>query len=44
MAWVVFTDLDGTLLDSEYSFEEALDTLRWLEDNHIPVVFCSSKT
>jgi mannosyl-3-phosphoglycerate phosphatase len=44
MAWVVFTDLDGTLLDSEYSFEEALDTLLWLENNNIPVVFCSSKT
>jgi len=44
MAWVVFTDLDGTLLDSNYSFEVALDTLSWLESRDIPVVFCSSKT
>lgn len=42
---VVFTDLDGTLLDHEtYSFEEALPALGLLRDRDIPLVVCSSKT
>ena len=42
---VIFTDLDGTLLDhSTYSFEKALPALRMLKEKQIPVVICSSKT
>lgn len=42
---VVFTDLDGTLLDySSYSFKEALPALRILKDKKIPLIICSSKT
>ncbi len=43
--WVVFTDLDGTLLDARtYSWEPARDTLHRLHQTAIPVVFCTSKT
>jgi mannosyl-3-phosphoglycerate phosphatase len=42
---VVFTDLDGTLLDEEtYSAELSLGALRDLQRAGVPVVFCSSKT
>ncbi|MFQ6037689.1 MAG: HAD-IIB family hydrolase [Candidatus Aminicenantales bacterium] len=42
---LVFTDLDGTLLDfSSYSFEPARPALSLLEKKNIPLVFCSSKT
>ena len=42
---VVFTDLDGTLLDPvSYSHEPALPALRMLRKHQIPLVFCSSKT
>ena len=42
---VVFTDLDGTLLDPfTYSYEESLPALRALRREGIPVVFCSAKT
>lgn len=42
---VVFTDLDGTLLDRDtYSFEPALPALRLLKEENIPLVICSSKT
>ena len=42
---VVFTDLDGTLLDhATYSWEPALPALRLLHDRQIPLVCCSSKT
>lgn len=42
---IIFTDLDGTLLDSEtYSFEEALPALKLLRERHIPLIICSSKT
>jgi mannosyl-3-phosphoglycerate phosphatase len=42
---VVFTDLDGTLLDhSTYSFAAAEPALRLLRDKNIPLVLCSSKT
>ena len=44
-SWVVFTDLDGTLLDhSSYSFEAARPALEDLRARRIPVVFCTSKT
>jgi mannosyl-3-phosphoglycerate phosphatase len=42
---VVFSDLDGTLLDRDcYSFDQALPALKLLEDNAIPLLFCTSKT
>lgn len=42
---VVYTDLDGTLLDHDsYSFEAALPALRRLEQLDIPVVPVTSKT
>ncbi len=42
---IVFTDLDGTLLDaSTYSFEQALPALELLKQRDIPLIICSSKT
>lgn len=41
---VFITDLDGTLLDSNYSFEAARPALKTLSDWRIPLVFCTSKT
>jgi mannosyl-3-phosphoglycerate phosphatase len=42
---VIFTDLDGTLLDRDnYSYEAAVDSINYLKDHDIPVVFCSAKT
>lgn len=41
---VIFTDLDGTLLDDNYNFEEAKPGLRILNENKVPLVFCSAKT
>ncbi|MEW6052933.1 MAG: HAD-IIB family hydrolase [Nitrospirota bacterium] len=42
---VIFTDLDGTLLDfSTYSFEKAFPALASIRQEHIPLVLCSSKT
>ena len=42
---VIFTDLDGTLLDhNTYSCEVALPLVKRLKDTGIPIVFCSSKT
>jgi mannosyl-3-phosphoglycerate phosphatase len=42
---VVFTDLDGTLLDHfTYSFDAAVPALRLLKEKAVPLVICSSKT
>ncbi len=42
---IVFTDLDGTLLDHyTYSFEKALPALRLIKEKGIPLIICSSKT
>lgn len=42
---VVFTDLDGTLLDREtYSYDKALPSIKYLLQREIPIVFCSAKT
>ncbi len=44
-AKIVFTDLDGTLLDSvTYSDEVARPVVARLIDKGIPLIFCSSKT
>jgi len=41
---IIFTDLDGTLLNDEYSFDSALPALTFIEKYNIPLVICSSKT
>ena len=42
---LVFTDLDGTLLDHEtYSFEPALPAIKTLKEKNIPLIFSTSKT
>ncbi|MBZ5489130.1 HAD-IIB family hydrolase [Halomonas aquamarina] len=44
-ARLVFTDLDGSLLDHHsYDFSPALPTLAWLEQLRIPVIPVTSKT
>lgn len=43
--WIVFTDLDGTLLDAQnYSFSAAGKALHYLKDTGIPIIPCTSKT
>ncbi len=45
MTWIVYTDLDETLLDREtYSFAEAAPALEGLAARGIPLVPCTSKT
>lgn len=42
---IIFTDLDGTLLDAKtYSFDVALPALQILKEEKIPLIICSSKT
>lgn len=42
---ILFTDLDGTLLDeATYSFEAAMPAIRSLQERKIPIIFCTSKT
>jgi mannosyl-3-phosphoglycerate phosphatase len=42
---LIFTDLDGTLLDSStYSFQPALPALKALKERSTPLIFCTSKT
>ena len=42
---ILFTDLDGTLLDeATYSFEPARPAIRTLKDLGIPIILCTSKT
>ncbi len=43
--WVIFTDLDGTLLDeSTYGWEDALPAIRCCRRRNIPVILVSSKS
>lgn len=43
--WLVFSDMDGTLLNHhDYRVEAALPMLKQLEDDNIPVIFNTSKT
>jgi mannosyl-3-phosphoglycerate phosphatase len=43
--FVIFTDLDGTLLDLKtYSFEQALPALRVIKEKGIPLILSTSKT
>jgi len=42
---VIFTDMDGTLLDHlTYSFEGAEEALSLIKEKNIPLIICSSKT
>ena len=42
---IIFTDLDGTLLDYHtYSFTAALPALELIKEKNIPLILCSSKT
>ncbi|MHB1590449.1 MAG: HAD-IIB family hydrolase [Sulfuricella sp.] len=42
---VIFSDLDGTLLDAtSYSFSDALPALNLIQEQAIPLILCSSKT
>jgi mannosyl-3-phosphoglycerate phosphatase family protein len=43
--WIVFTDLDGTLLDHHsYSYQAALPAIHYLQAQKIPLVLTTSKT
>jgi len=43
--FVIFSDLDGTLLDhNTYSFQAASDALELIKSKNIPLVICTSKT
>jgi len=45
MKQVIFTDLDGTLLDrANYSYAKALPAIERAKEKNIPIVFCSAKT
>ena len=45
MKRVIFTDLDGTLLDPvTYSYHQAMDAVELLHRKEIPLIFCSAKT
>lgn len=45
LQYIVFTDLDGTLIDhNTYSYDAARSALEALKDNNIPLIFCTSKT
>jgi mannosyl-3-phosphoglycerate phosphatase family protein len=41
---IIFTDLDGTLLDDSYSFSAALPALGEVRKAGLPCIICSSKT
>jgi mannosyl-3-phosphoglycerate phosphatase len=42
---IIFTDLDGTLLDVEsYCFHPAIEALTRVKETDTPLIFCSSKT
>jgi len=42
---IIFTDLDGTLLDhTSYSFDAAIPMLQFVENNNIPLIIVTSKT
>jgi mannosyl-3-phosphoglycerate phosphatase len=44
MKKIIFTDLDGTLVDKNYSFGKALPALNAVSKTGTPLVFCTSKT
>ncbi len=44
MKTIIFTDLDGTLLDEDHSINKTKPTLKQIKALDIDIVFCSSKT
>ena len=45
MKKIIFTDLDGTLLDPKtYSYQKSLAAINRLKENGIPIIFYSAKT
>ena len=45
VAYLVFSDLDGTLLDTDtYDFTPAKEAIAFLKKQHFPLILCSSKT
>ena len=42
--FIIYTDLDGTLLDENYSYEGAKEAVEELIKRGIPIVLCTSKT
>lgn len=44
MQYIVYTDVDGTLVDENYSYEAAKKVIEELITREIPIVFCTSKT
>ncbi|MBN8682374.1 MAG: HAD-IIB family hydrolase [Chitinophagales bacterium] len=45
MKYLIFTDLDGTLIDHHsYDGAAAIQAVQRLQQNGIPLIFCSSKT
>ncbi len=42
--YVIFTDLDDTLLDQDYRYDDAGPALRAVKEKSIPLIFCSAKT
>lgn len=44
MQYIVYTDMDGTLLDEKYSYDDAKTTIDSLLSSKTPIVFCTSKT
>lgn len=41
---IIFTDLDGTLLNEQYSFAHARESLQMIDRLNVPLILCSSKT
>ncbi len=41
---IIFTDLDGTLLDKNYNYKKAKLALKLIKKKKVPLVFCTSKT
>lgn len=45
MKKILFTDLDGTLLDlKSYSFLQSVNAIEQLKSDGMPIIFCSAKT
>lgn len=45
MQKIIFTDLDGTLLDHDtYSYDKAKPALNIVKKKNVPLIFCTSKT
>ncbi len=41
---IIFTDLDGTLLDKNYSYRNAQQALKKIKKENVPLIICTSKT